>query len=304
MTPLVADATTRPRFDLAVAGHLNLDHLIEVPDLPARDRTVPVRRRRTVLGGTAANLALAASQWGVRSALISRAGADLPRGFLTDLARRGVDVRGVEKVAGVASSACFIVHDAKGGQVTLIDQGAMDDAGRGAVPERVLRECGWLHLGTGHPRWIARLEAWARTHRLPVAVDPAQEIHYRWDADSLHGLLEGAEIFFGNESEVEEAVSLLKVGSADELTHLVPLVVMTRGRRGARAYFRGGRVDVPAARLARVADPTGAGDAFRGGFYAGWFAGQPLERCLIAGQRSAYRWLMERARPSSRGSHR
>jgi sugar/nucleoside kinase (ribokinase family) len=36
---------------------------------------------------------------------------------------------------------------------------------------------------------------------------------------------------------------------------------------------------------------VGAGDSFRGGFYAGWFEGEELRRCLIAGTRAAARWM-------------
>jgi sugar/nucleoside kinase (ribokinase family) len=295
MAPRVGVEVPPRTIDLAVVGHVNLDHMLEVERLPLADRTVPVRSRRTLLGGTAANLALAATRWGVRTALISRVGGDFPPEFLDRLRSAHVDIRGVERVDGPSSSACIIVHDARGRQMTLIDQGPMRDARRAIVPERVLADCGWIHLTTGEPGYIRRIQEWAAAHGVPTSVDPAQEVHYRWNRSSLRPLLAGAEIFFGNESEVLAATRMMRAASPRDLTEVVPLVVMTRGRRGARAYFRGGRVDVPARRTRRGLDPTGAGDAFRGGFYSGWFAGQPLGACLRAGHRAAARWLTERS---------
>ncbi|MCI4367734.1 MAG: PfkB family carbohydrate kinase, partial [Thermoplasmata archaeon] len=40
---------------------------------------------------------------------------------------------------------------------------------------------------------------------------------------------------------------------------------------------------------------TGAGDAFRGGFFAAYFDGQPTRHCLVAGTRSAARWMQSGA---------
>ena len=282
--------------DLAVVGHVVIDHLIEVDHLPTPDRTVPVLRRHDELGGTAANLALAAAGFGVRTAVISRVGADFPPEFESKLRKAGVDLRGIERVRGTGSSACVILHDGSGRQMTVIDQGPLGDAADAAIPDRVLRDAGWVHLGTGDPRFLRRVQQRARSLGLPVAFDPAQEVHYRWTPDRIRPVLAEAEVLFGNDHEIRAAARLMRCTSIRDLVKSVPMVVMTRGAHGARAYYRGGVVDVPAQRTPAVVDPTGAGDAFRGGFYAGWFAGEPLPICLTAGARSAARWLRGRAR--------
>jgi adenosine kinase len=46
---------------------------------------------------------------------------------------------------------------------------------------------------------------------------------------------------------------------------------VTLGEEGSRILSAGGAVvEVPAARVEDVVDPTGAGDAYRGGFLVGW----------------------------------
>jgi len=280
------------RLDLLVVGHVNIDRFLDVARLPAPDRTVPVLGARDRLGGTAANIALAASHWGVRTGLSSRVGEEFPETFEHELARAGIDTRGLVRVRGERSPTCFVVEDGRGGQLTLIDQGAMGDARRAPVPQALLRRTRWVHLATGDPAYQLRLLAAARKLGRPVAVDPAQEIHYRWGARPLRVLLEGAEILFGNVAELRRAAELLGVSGVDRLTDIVPLVIETRGPRGAVAHSRAGPpIERPAVRPRRVRQVTGAGDAFRGGFYAGWFAGQPLDRCLSAGLRSAGAWV-------------
>ena len=277
--------------DLWVVGHTNLDHLLHVGALPGRDRTVPIRARETQLGGTAANLALAAASWGVRTGLVSRIGSDFPAVFRERLEAAGVDLRGVTVDGAIPSSACFITEDGHGGQSTLIDQGPMRDGIGYDGPKGIFAEAPWTHLATGSRAYLLEVKAAVRAAGGRVAVDPAQEIHYRWDGKGFRGLLDGAEILFGNDHEIARAVKLLGVRRLEGLLEHVPLVVRTEGPRGATALSRVGLTHVPAPRPKRLRRVTGAGDAFRGGFYAGWFEGLPIEGCLTAGVRSAARWV-------------
>ncbi len=281
----------RPR-DLLVAGHVNVDEFLQVDEFPLEDRTVPVRERRAALGGTATTIALTAARYGVATGLVARVGRGFPSEFLTRLRAGRVDLRGVATLRQRTTPTCYIVEDRDGGQRTFIDQGAMADD----LPARFrvgpwLREYSWVHLTTGPP--AAQLELLGRSHRAGahVAADPGQEVHYRWTSTHLRRLAAGAEIFWGNRGEIDHAAELLGVASPLGLLATVPLVVRTEGKSGASAYTRAGRVHVPADRPRRVRTVVGAGDAFRGGFYAGWFAGQPLVDCLRAGTRAAARQM-------------
>jgi sugar/nucleoside kinase (ribokinase family) len=280
----------RPR-ELLVAGHVNVDRFLGVREFPLPDRTVPLVSYRESLGGTATNLALVASGYGVASGLVSRIGDGFPPAFRSRLERAGIDLRGLEHVRGATTPTCFIVEDAEGRQRTLIDQGPMWDAGAARLPGRWLSEYTWLHLTTGDPDFQLRLLARARASGLKIAADPAQEIHYRWDRARFATLLSGAEILFGNRSEIDHAVELVDGSKPASLVDHVPLVVRTEGDHGATAFTRTGTVHVPAAHPRKVVTAVGAGEAFRGGFYAAWFEGEPLRRALVGGARAAARWM-------------
>lgn len=282
--------TDRPR-DLLVSGHVNVDRFLEVDRFPAADRTVPVLSNRVRLGGTAANLARVAASYGVATGLVARVGEGFPIEFVETLERAGVDLRGVERVAGHATPTCFILEDRRGGQRTLIDQGPMGEAAGAPLPGAWLREYGWVHLTTGHPEYQLRLASRARSDGLKVAADPAQEVHYRWDRRTFSALLEASELLFGNRSEIARAAELVGARSTDGLLEHVPLVVRTEGSHGATAFSRAGREHVAARRPRSLKTLVGAGDAFRGGFYAAWFAGRGLRECLTAGTRASARWI-------------
>lgn len=293
--PSTVDSDRRA-LDLLVVGHINIDHFLEVHSFPSADRTVPVLERRSELGGTAATIARVAAREGLRVGLVSRLGDDFPPDFLVQLRKEGLNLEGVELVAGRTSSACVIVEDRRGSQMTFIDQGPMAKAGRAAIPTDVVRRSSWVHLTTGDPTFQLRMAQQARTFGCRVVADPAQEIHYRWKASEFARLLERSEILFVNASEAERAAKLMRVTSTKGLVRYVPLVVMTRGARGAVAYFRGGMETVPAAPGRRPHRVTGAGDAFRGGFYGAWIRGANVRKALAHGSRSAAHWIRGRTR--------
>ncbi|MCI4349043.1 MAG: PfkB family carbohydrate kinase [Thermoplasmata archaeon] len=284
-----------PSLDLLVAGHTNLDRFLSVRTLPSPDRTAPLLDSRVELGGTAANIAIAASHWGVRTGIASRVGPDFPEDFVRTFRRAGVDVRGLERVRGERTPTAFIVTARSGSQMTLIDQGAMADASTARLPRPLIVAARWVHLTTGDPDYQLRIQAVCRRLGRPVAADPAQEIHYRWDRRRLRTLLSGAEILFGNAHEIRRTIALLGASGISGLLETVPLVVETRGTQGAAAYTRERTILRAAERPKQIRTLTGAGDAFRGGFYAGWLSGQPLERSLVAGLRSARCWIEDRA---------
>ena len=287
-----------------MVGHTNLDRFLEVRELPGADRTVPVTGSRVELGGTAANIARSAASWGVASAVASRVGDDFPMAFEAALAAHGVDVQGLERIRGARSPSCYIVEDGRGSQITLIDQGAMDGVSYARVPLSLLRRSRWVHLTTGHPEFQLRVLAAARRLGRTVSADPAQEVHYRWRPRELVELVRNSEILFGNESEVRAVQKAFGARRPDDLLSEVPLIVMTRGPKGVRAYSRAGTHEADAERPRRLRQVTGAGDAFRGGFYAAWFSGQPLDGCLVAGVRSSRIWIETGGGPPSAGRRR
>ncbi|MGA8303988.1 MAG: PfkB family carbohydrate kinase [Thermoplasmata archaeon] len=280
----------RPR-DLLVSGHVNVDRFLRLRSFPADDRTEPVESQRVELGGTATNIAVSATRYGVATGLVARVGEEFPVRFWNRLQRAHIDLRGVERVREAPTPTAFILEDHRGRQRTLMEQGPMEGGPAREVRRPWLDEYCWVHLTTADPDFQLRLLAEARARGLHAAADPAQEVHYRWDGNRLRKLLGGVELLFGNRSEIARVADLVGASDPEGLLARVPLVVRTEGPGGATAFGRSGTVHVPSVRPRTVRSVVGAGDAFRGGFYAAWFEGEGLEGCLRAGTRAAARWL-------------
>ena len=67
--------------------------------------------------------------------------------------------------------------------------------------------------------------------------------------------------------------------SEPDILNQAALLVITRGEEGCTILTRGDRINVPAVPPARIVDPTGVGDAFRGGFMKGLAMEASLDVC-------------------------
>jgi adenosine kinase len=74
----------------------------------------------------------------------------------------------------------------------------------------------------------------------------------------------------------------------------VKVLVITRGKDGADLYSDGDSVHIPTVPEDEVVDPTGVGDAFRGGFLTGYSHGFDWKLCGEIGSLSAVYCLEQR----------
>ena len=71
------------------------------------------------------------------------------------------------------------------------------------------------------------------------------------------------------------------------IAHRLNGVAVTGGTKGPKTNSGDGVVEIPAVPEIRLVDPTGVGDAYRGGFLKGYLRGLPLGRCAQIGALAA-----------------
>jgi adenosine kinase len=112
---------------------------------------------------------------------------------------------------------------------------------------------------------------------IPYLYDPSQQL-VRMAGPELREGIEGAFALFVNDYEsglVEKMTGLDVAG----ILKYVRLLVITRGEQGSTIYADGQEYHVPVVPPTRIVDPTGVGDAFRGGFLAGFSRGWDWQLC-------------------------
>jgi adenosine kinase len=231
-------------------------------------------------GGVAANIAFGLACLGLRPLLVGTVGPDFDeyRGWLD---RHGVDTGGVRQ-SSLRHTARFVATtDLVGNQIASFYAGAMsEDAEIKLGP--LSDGCDLVLIGASDPGAMLSFTAQCRELGLPFAADTSWQLA-RVDGAQVLELVDGAAYLFSN--EYEGALIEQKTGwtPADVLKH-VEIRVTTLGADGARVERRGEPpIEVPGIPDAVMAEPTGAGDAFRSGFLAAVAWGLSLERAAQLG---------------------
>jgi adenosine kinase len=132
---------------------------------------------------------------------------------------------------------------------------------------------------------MTQYAAECRTLGLRFIFDPGQQCA-RMSGDELREGIDGAYMVICNDYELELIREKTGLSEADILSQAVFLVV-TRGEHGSSVFHADVREDVSAVEPHRIADPTGVGDAYRGGFMKGLAAGAPPRVCAQLGSVAA-----------------
>ena len=112
---------------ITVVGSLNMDLLVDAPNLPVPGETVHGRSFRRSPGGKGANQACAVARMGMRCAMIGAVGNDsFGDELLASLQRQEIDVAAVAIRANTSSGVAMIAVDAAGQNQIVVVAGAND----------------------------------------------------------------------------------------------------------------------------------------------------------------------------------
>ncbi len=272
---------------LGVYGHVNLDYIIHVPRLPRPNTSIQIKDEQQYFGGTGANVARLASSMSVITALSSFVGEDFPESYRDALRSSDVDISEVRVVKRYNTPKVWIFSDPRGNQMAIVDQGPMKEAVRLPLLLNTAMLSEWVHFCTGRPEYYAKVARKAAKAGKRISIDPAQEIHYVYKASTLRSMARYADMFFGNKQEVSKAAKMLNLDGARGLLEKFEVVIETRGAKGSLVHEKDGTTKLPAIRPRKVVDPTGAGDAYRAGFYAGLSHSFDNVQCALLGTAAA-----------------
>lgn len=227
-------------------------------------------------GGIAPNIAYTLALMGERPRLLATAGEDFVE-YRDALEKSGVDTSGIRLIKGEFTASFFANTDLANAQIASFYPGAMAAAGdlslnelKGKRPELVL-------ISPNDPRAMVRYVSECKQLGIPYIYDPSQQIPRLTDDEIKEGL-EGALALFVNKYELRMIQKRTGL-SPWEIKALTQFSVVTLGEEGSVIYQGEKELRIPVVTPNEIIDPTGVGDAFRGGFLAGYARGWDLDIC-------------------------
>ncbi|MEN7528453.1 MULTISPECIES: carbohydrate kinase family protein [unclassified Cupriavidus] len=227
---------------------------------------VPGMRRE--YGGCAGNIAFTLKMLGGDPVVMATVGQDAGP-YLDHFRDLGIGTDHIRTLPDTFTAQAMITTDLENNQITAFHPGAMNQSALNSVRDTVKsgqrpalgivapdsRE-GMLH----HARQFAE-------EGIPFIFDLGQGMPL-FNGEDLRQFIELASYVTVNDYEAQVMLSRTAWTSAD-IAAKVRAFIVTHGERGATIYADGQQHAIPAVQAERVVDPTGCGDAFRGGLLYG-----------------------------------
>lgn len=269
-----------------ITGSVAYDYLMHFPGrfrdhiLPDQLQSLSVsflaESMRRVRGGVAANIAYTMRLLGGAPIIFATVGEDFGD-YRRWLEEQGLSTEQIIEIPDELTATFFVSTDLDQNQIANFYTGAMGHARHHSLASRNLTDAEMVLISPNDPIAMLNYAQECKALGIPYAFDPSQQLA-RLTGKDLQESVPGADYLLCNEYELAMVES--KTGwTLDDLRGMVDTLVLTLGKKGSAIYHDGGTVPVPAAALERIDDPTGAGDAYRGGFFAARMAGLPLEIC-------------------------
>jgi adenosine kinase len=280
---------------LIVTGSIAFDYLMSFPG-KFTEHLLPEHMHRLSLsflvdtmdkrrGGCAPNIAYTLALLGEKPLLMATAGQDFGD-YSVWLNAAGIDTSLVKVVDGKFCASFFCSTDEHNNQIASFYTGAMANAGElsfRTVPG--LGNDALVIISPNDPGAMVQYAEECSTLGVKYIWDPGQQCA-RMDGSQLADGVKGAYMVVVNDYEFELLRQKTGMGQ-DEILDEAALLVITRGEHGCSVLTKEEQIDVAAVTPERIEDPTGVGDAFRGGFMKGLALGAPHAVCARMGSVAA-----------------
>lgn len=233
-------------------------------------------RKVNSYGGNGANICHTLALLGENPILLGSVGPDADK-YLEKLTRTGVNVENVHR-SNLPTASFSVFTDADNNQIGGFYPGAMFDS-QGLSFEKWKDGSAFMVISPHDPKSMRQQIDECKRYGMRMMYDIGQQI-INVSVEDLVAGVDAAELLILNDYEFSVLSDRTGIPQT-EIIKKVPVVVITKGGNGSVIFSKNGAmsVEVSIAKPLVVADPTGAGDAYRAGFLYGYLRGFDMELC-------------------------
>ena len=232
---------------------------------------VPSMRRE--FGGCAGNIAYNLKLLGGEPVIMATVGGDAGS-YYDQLAKYEISVDHIKELPEAFTAQAMITTDRDNNQITAFHPGAMSESHLNRVADVLThRQSKQLTVPKiaivapdGRQGMIEHCQQLADAN-IDFIFDPGQGLPM-FDGKDLLGFIEQATYVAVNDYE-GEMLSQRTGLSLKQISEKVEALIVTKGAQGAEIHTKGQQIDIPVVPVEKAIDPTGCGDAFRGGLLYG-----------------------------------
>jgi adenosine kinase len=209
-------------------------------------------------GGCAANIAYTLKGLGGSPTVLAAVGRD-GGDYVERLAALGIDTSSILRCDDLYTAQAFITTDLSDNQITAFHPGAMGRAHEVAATG----PAAWgIVAPNGKDAMLRHAREYAAAG-VPWIFDPGQALPM-FSGEELRTLIASADALAVNDYECGMVCDKTGLTEA-QLAAQVQAMIVTRGGEGSTLHQAGGSESIAPVKITDAVDPTGCGDAYRGG---------------------------------------
>jgi adenosine kinase len=275
--------------NIIVSGSLAYDRIMDFPGrfsdhiLPEKIHVLnvcfQVDGMKEKFGGTAGNIGYSLALMGEKPRISATIGRDYHR-YLDWLAKNGISAENIRVIEDEFTASAYITTDRADNQITGFNPGAMKyssslDFDRLNPKETI------MIVSPGNLEDMVNYPRACKAKGIDYIFDPGQSLPML-DAKDLIQAIEGSRVLISNDYELDLIMS--KTGlDRQSLLGRTRTIIVTLGAAGSKVFTPDREITIPPVTPRKVEDPTGAGDAYRGGLLSGLAKGRDIEHCARMG---------------------
>jgi len=261
--------------NIFISGSLAYDRIMDFPGyfsdyiLPDKIHVLNVcfnvNGLQEKFGGTAGNVAYSLGLLQEKPVIIAAIGKDCAT-YFDWLRQNGLSTDGISVISEEFTAGAYITTDKSDNQITGFNPGAMRQPTcynlEGVAPDDSI-----VLIAPGNLQDMIGYASICRKRGIPFICDPGQSLTL-WTGEQMREWITGAKMLITNDYELEVIMKVTGLTKKDILG-LTDMVITTLADKGSLISTKAGDISVPAAAIAEIKDPTGAGDAYRAGLLKG-----------------------------------
>ena len=275
--------------NIIVSGSLAYDRIMDFPGhfsdhiLPGKIHVLnvcfQVNGMREKFGGTAGNIAYSLSLVGEKPIISAAIGHDYHR-YFDWMAKNGISTEGIKIIKDEFTASAYITTDLADNQITGFNPGAMKYSSSLDF-DKLNPEDTIAIVSPGNLEDMVNYPRVCKQRGIGYIFDPGQSLPVL-DAGDVADAIDGCRILISNDYELEMIMNKTALDKKD-LIRRAGTVIVTLGEKGSQIITADGEINIPVVKPRKVEDPTGAGDAYRGGLISGLIQGKDIEQCARMG---------------------
>jgi len=267
--------------NILVSGSLAYDRIMDFPGkfsdhiLPDKVHVLNVcfmiNELKENFGGTAGNIAYALSLLGESPTIVATAGRDF-ESYRDWFNKNNISTDNIKIIEEELTAGAYITTDLSDNQITAFNPGAMKFIASYDF-ESIAHDNTVAIVSPGNLDDMYNFSNIYKQKKIDYVFDPGQSLP-AWTKEKLIEMIDGSKVFVCNDYELQLTQEKTSM-TIDDILEKTETLIQTKSEHGSvvilKEHGQTKNIDIPAAGVDSVKDPTGAGDAYRAGLIKGFF---------------------------------